>query len=119
VPADATGILESLAIESIPATDGALEVSGWLNVPVTGEHQLLVDGNSRMLLRIHEAAVIDADRRRSPEQTLTVAIDLEAGLHPLRLTALLSVDAPRTELRWHLPDASESVVIPAEAWFCQ
>ena len=56
VPADATGILESLAIESIPATDCALEVSGWLNVPVTGEHQLLVDGNSRMLLRIHEAA---------------------------------------------------------------
>ena len=58
--------------------------------------------------------MIDADRRRSPEQTLTAAIHLEAGLHPLRLTALLSVDAPKTELRWHLPDASESVVIPAE-----
>jgi uncharacterized sulfatase len=119
VPADATGIVGALDTAAVPGTDGAVEFSGWLNVPMTGEYRLLADSNSRMFLRVHEAALIDADHRDSPDQPLSAAIQLEAGLHPVRLTTLLSGDTPEIELRWQWPDADESIAIPDEAWFCQ
>jgi len=84
----------------IPAA-GAVEVSGYLEVPEDGEYAFKLTAPDAAVLHVHQALVVDGDTPGEDGGTLTATARLEAGLHPFRLrylsaggNATLAVDGP-------------------------
>ena len=59
-------------------------MSGWIEVPKSGEYSFTIPVGELALLRIHDATVVDAAYQVSAEE-LTGRIFLEAGKHPFRI----------------------------------
>ena len=98
-----------------------LYFTGFIRVPVDGEYTFLITANSRFLLRIHNATVIDADYGfLTPWAAPTLAgkIKLKAGLHPFHLyfNEKWAPRKPMLKFLWEGP-GFEQQVIPASV-FC-
>ncbi|MGB7392801.1 MAG: sulfatase-like hydrolase/transferase, partial [Pricia sp.] len=63
----------------------ALYFEGLIKVPEDGEYTFYLTANGSGLLRIHNAAVIDAGFEYFANSTISGSIRLKAGLHPFRL----------------------------------
>ena len=95
-----SGIVQGVETESVETKPGAVELSGWLRVPETGIYHFRISANQRAFLRLHDAAVIDADFSFPNEKPTTSAVRLAKGWHPLRLTYLTGNSPAKIRLSW-------------------
>ncbi len=93
---DATGQSNTLVAKSIP---GAVRFSGSFIAPETGLYEATLTTPVPAFVRIHEAALIDADHGFQPGRAYRTRIRLEKGAHPIRITALAEGDVEIT-LQW-------------------
>jgi len=66
-------------------TDVAVEYRGYVQVPSDGAYTFYVTSDTGATLRIHEALVVDDDAPHTGAER-SGAINLKAGLHPIRVT---------------------------------
>ena len=59
--------------------------TGYLQIPADGEYSFYLNANGGAFLRIHDAAIIDADFGYTSGTERNGIIKLKAGLHPYRL----------------------------------
>lgn len=113
---DKTFFADSIAtaLENASKSD-AIEIKGWIDVPADGDYTFQITPSAPTFLRIHEAAVIDADFNFEAGQTSAGSIRLSQGLHPIRITMLGGEDL-RLGLKWSVDDQPASE-IPATAFY--
>ncbi len=82
-----------------PAAKDSVELlfSGFFEIPSDGEYTFTVPADATALLRIHDAAVIDAGFAPTHSE-VAGAVRLQAGRHPFRLYWQVSGPAPRLEI---------------------
>jgi len=95
----------------------ALYFDGYIRVPADGEYSFFVTASSGAFLRIHNAAVIDADFEYFQNSPKRGKIKLKAGLHPIRLY-FMHQQRRRASLllEWSGPGFKKEKV-PASAFF--
>ncbi|SHE74270.1 Arylsulfatase A [Arenibacter palladensis] len=96
---------------------GAMFFEGFIRVPLDGDYTFYLSANSAAFLRIHDAAVVDADYEYFQNSPKSGSIKLKAGLHPYRIY----FKSPRRgksslKLEWSGPNL-ERETIPANAFF--
>jgi arylsulfatase A-like enzyme len=96
--------------------DGGLLYTGYLEVPADGEYTLSVQTDTRALLRVHEATVIDADFDYQAGTEKSGSVRLQKGKHPLRLYYThANGRQPLLKFSWSAPGI-EKTEIPATAF---
>ncbi len=85
--------------------DVALHFTGWLVVPSDGTYTFHLTTDARAFLRLHDAAVIDADFPYTPGSEVSASVNLAAGRHPIRLTYARGSGGgtPSLSLEWSGP----------------
>ncbi len=73
---------------------GLVVYRGLLDIAQTGEYQLYFSCDTKSLMRIHQATVIDADAGYRAGEEIAAMISLEAGLHPFTIATLQESDQP-------------------------
>lgn len=74
------------------SVSGAVRFSGVYVAEQTGRYKVTLKTPSPAFVRIHDAALIDADFGFEPGREYSAEIRLQAGMHPLQVTALGSGD---------------------------
>ena len=74
------------------AVGGAVRFSGVFTAEKTGQYRVTLTTPTRAFVRIHDAALIDADHHFRSGEDFTTTVRLEAGLHPVRVTTLADGD---------------------------
>lgn len=88
---------------------------GFLQVPQTGTYTFYLTPDSRSLLRLHDAIVVDADFGHTNGTEVSASINLAAGYHPFRLGyARATGGTPSVSLDWSGPAFARQAV-PASA----
>ena len=108
----------SLAVRPRDNDIGLLFI-GYLKAPADGDYTFFLSTDTRALLRLHAATVLDADFGYGFEQPseITGRITLKAGLHPIRLYYVHGTKGtPALDLRWSGPGIAKEP-IPAEVFF--
>tara|TARA_R110000851_G_scaffold198220_2_gene349374 strand:- start:608 stop:1279 length:672 start_codon:yes stop_codon:yes gene_type:complete len=96
---------------------GAMFFEGYIRVPSDGDYTFYFSANSGALLRIHDAAVIDADYEYFQNSPKSGGIKLKAGLHPFRVYYKSPKKGkPSLELEWSGP-GQERETIPTRVFF--
>ena len=95
--------------------DGILYFEGYIRIPTDGNYVFYLKSDAKMLLRIHDAKVIDADYHHSPDTTYSASILLKKGLHPFRLYCRQQKGAS-LDWQWEGPQVRKQP-IPKEAFF--
>lgn len=99
-----------LAVRTRDASIGLL-YTGYLNVPTDGDYTLYLATDSRAFLRLHDAAVLDADYGYVGGTEISAVIRLKAGLHPLRLSyARATGGTPALALKWSGPCLAKQLI---------
>ncbi|HKI88761.1 MAG TPA: PA14 domain-containing protein, partial [Draconibacterium sp.] len=89
----------------------ALYFEGFIRAPSDGEYSFFVTANSGALLRIHNAAVVDADYEYFQKSPKKGKMKLKAGLHPFRLYFLHQKNGrPSLKLEWSGPGINRELV---------
>lgn len=89
----------------------ALYFEGYLNIPSDGSYTFFLSTDTGGLLRIHEAAVIDADFGYTGGTEREGKIRLKAGLHPFRLYYVRRTKGKSSlKLQWSGPGISKQPV---------
>ncbi len=97
--------------------NSAIYFEGYLRIPADGEYTFALTTDSRAVLHIHDAMLIDADYGYFGGSEKNESIMLKAGLHPFRISYLRgSKGRPSLNLEWSGPGISKQV-IPATAYF--
>ena len=93
-------------------------MEGFIQVPVDGAYTFYLETEGKAFLRIHDAAVIDADYGYQPHQLKTSTLRLKAGYHPIQIYCLAGKgnQKPNFQLQWSY-DGSAIAHIPADS-FC-
>ncbi len=90
--------------------------TGFIEAPADGDYTFTVTTDTGALLRIHEATVLDFDRRFSAKGEVTGSIHLQNGAHPFRLYyEHHGADEPTLVVRWSR-DGGAAVLVPASAF---
>jgi arylsulfatase A-like enzyme len=106
----------AIAIQQHETGTGLL-FTGYLDVPTDGEYTIYLSADTRALLRIHEATVIDEDFGYSLNTEKSGVIRLKAGKHPFRLYyATQTKSSPSLSFCWSGPGI-EKQPIPDTAFF--
>lgn len=95
-----------VAIKPI-AKANVYEFSGYIKVAKDGLYTFTLSTNGKAFLRLHEAAIIDADYGYVANKPLQSSIRLKAGYHPFTLTVK---DAQTIELLWAEDGASAKAI---------
>lgn len=91
--------------------------TGYLQVPTDGTYTLYLNADGRAFLRLHDAAVIDADHGYTGGTERSASINLKAGRHPLRLGYVRGAGgAPSLSLQWSGPGISKQAIPPSALW---
>jgi len=86
------------------AVGGAVRFSGTFVAEKTGQYQVTLRTPTPAFVRLHDTALIDADHHFRPGIAPTATVRLEAGLHPLRVTALAAGDVSLAlDFAWREP----------------
>lgn len=80
-----SGVSANIAGAIEAAKGRGVFITGYLNVPESGEYVLSASPDGRFFLRIHGISLLDGDRGRKSKETLRAKIRLQAGLHPIRI----------------------------------
>jgi arylsulfatase A-like enzyme len=103
------------ALVTAPA-GSALRFSGWITVPTAGDYTFHLASSTRAFLRLHEAAVIDADFGYGAGEERSGAIRLAAGTHAWTIHTLLATNGISSlALDWSGPGIPRQPV-PAAAF---
>jgi len=94
---------------------GTVCFEGYIDVPTDGEYTFYLTAYSGAFLRIHEAAVIDADYKYKGGEERSGSIRLKAGLHPFTLSYRALQGATNLSLQWKGPGRTKQT-IPAQAF---
>ncbi|HET8737890.1 MAG TPA: sulfatase-like hydrolase/transferase [Pricia sp.] len=95
----------------------ALYFQGYIKVPEDGEYTFYLTANGSGLLRIHNAAVIDAGQGYFANTAKSGRIRLKAGLHPFRLYYTKRENRkPNLNFKWSGPHFTKET-IPATVFF--
>ena len=117
--ASSTGTLtDGINLAPLPATPGddGLYLSGYLNIPSSGNWTFSLTSDSGSLLKIHDILAIDDDFTHSGD-TVSRTLNLAAGQHPFRIYYRNSPSqTPALSFRWSGPGVAEEDV-PATAFF--
>jgi len=94
-----------------------LEYAGYVHVPADGTYTFYLTTDSRAFLRLHAAALIDADFGYTGGTEVSATIPLKAGYHALRLAyAHGPGGTPALALQWSSPGLPKQPV-PADYLF--
>ena len=112
LPAVAAGTADSPRLDKLPRKqDAGLYFTGYLQIPADGNYTFSLETDSGVVLRIHDATVIDADFDQPDHNAKSGSIRLQAGLHPFRLYyARSSQDAPLLKLSWSGPGIDKEII---------
>ncbi|MCW3467193.1 sulfatase-like hydrolase/transferase [Chitinophaga nivalis] len=98
-----TGHASRMAKEQLHAKQ-TLCYEGYLHIPADGRYTFYVQAAAGAFLRIHDAAVIDADYGYTPGTVKQGAMHLKKGLHPFRLYyKQTTARKPVSSLQWSGP----------------
>lgn len=82
----ASGVLTSPDIFQVKKPGNNIYVfEGYIKVPADGDYTFYLTAGNKAFMRIHEAALIDADYNYKAGTTKESTIKLKAGLHPFKL----------------------------------
>jgi len=99
--ADLIGVAPSFELASLKLPGaGAIEWSGWIEVPRDGEYTFGLTCSDGAFLRLHDATVIDADVGYEANRSVTGTIRLAKGHHPIRLTCRVAGPKTSVQLSW-------------------
>lgn len=85
--------------------------TGYLEAPSDGTYTLYLTTDSKAFLRLHDAAVLDADFGYTGGTEISASINLKAGKHPLRLSYVRgSGGSPALDLKWSGPGISKQAI---------
>ncbi|MDR1011460.1 MAG: sulfatase-like hydrolase/transferase [Opitutaceae bacterium] len=91
--------------------NAAIAYEGYLRVPADGEYIFNVATDTGLIMRVHEATVIDADYGYKTGETRKAAVRMQAGLHPFSLTYRNDGERiPSLILKWSGPGMSEQTL---------
>jgi len=94
----------------------ALYYTGYLKIPADGDYTFFLNAGGGAFLRIHDAAVIDADFGYAGGTERQGEIKLKAGLHPFRLYYINKAGIkPLLNFQWSSPSISKQMV-PSSAF---
>jgi hypothetical protein len=94
--------------------DIGLEFTGYLNVPAPGDYTFYLSAEGKAFLRLHDAALIDADYGYISRKEIEASIPLKAGPHPFCLSCILGIGGdPFLTLQWSGPGISKQAVSAA------
>jgi hypothetical protein len=105
----------------VDAAGGAAGVrfDGYIEAPADGRYTFSVAGDGGVVMRLHEATVIDADFGYTGGREVSATIVLKAGRHPFHLSYArrsgATADAPALTLQWSGP-GFEKRPVPAGAF---
>ncbi len=113
-----TGKVDQLnGVINVGNGSGAMFFEGYFRVPSDGDYTFYMSANSAAFLRIHDAAVIDADYEYFQNSPKGGKIKLMAGLHPIRVYYKTPQRGkPSLELEWSGPGL-ERETIPTSVFF--
>ena len=95
----------------------AMFFEGYIRIPSDGDYTFYMSANSAAFLRIHDAAVVDADYEYFQNSPKSGKIKLMAGLHPFRVYYKTPQRGkPSLELEWSGPELARETV-PAKVFF--
>ncbi len=83
---------------------GVTVYRGLLQVPREGKYRFELQSSTKLLARLHEACLIDADARHQPDKVYRTTIRLAAGLHPITVRVLEPGTERSIDFRWSGPD---------------
>ena len=110
-----------LTLANIPLRSGqtaAIVYQGYLNVPTDGDYTFEATTDTGLIMRLHEATVIDADYGYKSGATRTSGkVRLQAGLHPVTLTYRTDgKKTPALTLGWRIPGTPDTQPIAPESF---
>ncbi|UOG77454.1 sulfatase-like hydrolase/transferase (plasmid) [Hymenobacter tibetensis] len=110
-PASAYGTTKVVGGKELRHKQGMVYYTGYLPVPADGVYEFSLTTTGNAFVRLHEAALLDADFSYVAGTQLTQRAPLQAGLHPLRIAYLGSKKrASYLTLQWR--KAGESIWRP-------
>lgn len=113
--AKASGTATSVDIQKIKkAGSNIYLIEGYINAPADGDYTFYLSSSKKAFLRIHEAAVIDADYGYTPGSIKQAAIKLKTGLHPFRIYYQGAAGKDALTFDWKGP-AFAKTAVPASA----
>jgi len=103
---DKTGVKKTLSTDIMDNKEnGMILFTGYLNIPEDGTYTFFLSTGTKALLRVHDAAVIDAGYCYQPGTERSGTIHLAKGFHPFRLYVLKTGQKnPALQLSWSRPD---------------
>jgi hypothetical protein len=111
----ASGDANQVGINKKTNHNGILYFEGYIRIPTDGKYVFYIRSNTKALLRIHDAKVIDADYHHTPDHTYSSSVLLKKGLHPFRLYCRQQKGAS-LDWQWEGPQMQRQP-IPKEAFF--
>ena len=99
-----SGISEGFDLKVATQEDNIItEYSGMLRVPETGKYTFTLKTDGGALLRIHDAIVLETEKRKKPGISISSSIILEEGYHPVQLIYDRGEEkgVPFLELHWN------------------
>lgn len=97
---------------------GVYSFEGYIKVPVDGTYTFYITSGGKAFMRIHDAAVIDADYNYESSTEKKGEIKLKAGLHPfcISYSDLTTMRSAMLVLRWEGPSIKKTL-IPAGVFY--
>ena len=110
--AENTGIIENFDIGVGKEADNfVIEFTGFLSVTQTGEYTFSLKTDGGAVMRLHDAAIIDADKAYTPGSTVKSSALLQKGYHPIKLTYKKGTNTnPDLQLSWAMSDFPEQPI---------
>lgn len=106
------GISEDLKVNS---GTGVTQFTGYINIPADGQYTFSLATNGKAFIRLHEAALIDADYGYSPDESRQQTVNLKAGLHAISLYYLPGQNKP--EIKFSCTDANGKTVLTKKSFY--
>lgn len=91
-----------------------LVFTGWIQVPRDGVYTFGITSDDGSRLSLGGQVLADNDGTHGMQEA-TGAVNLRAGLHPIRIEYLQATHGAGLEVRWETPGGSREM-IPASAW---
>ncbi|GGF46206.1 sulfatase-like hydrolase/transferase [Echinicola rosea] len=104
-----------LAVQEAPAKGNLVMWQGYLDVPEDGKYTFSANrGESHFFMRIHDISVLDGNY--ATDHSPIGSVQLEKGLHPVKIYYLKETQTPSLELFWTDQEGNKEEV-PAGAWY--
>jgi arylsulfatase A-like enzyme len=112
----ASGLTSQLSTTPLTrSADAGLEFKGFISLPSSGSYTFQLDSNSPACFWINDGLAIDNDAIYTPTRS-SAAINLGAGLHPIRILYRTQGGTPSLQLNYLGPGITTRPV-PASAFF--